>query len=257
MMNSSSLHRALCRAARRAAGESGQSLIIALVLTSALTISIAAIASNMTSNESAFGRDRQTDRSLNIAEAGLNNGLGVVAQQDPSNLVSTPPGPYNNVSVDGGKVSYSLAKSGSTWTITATGTSPNGKVTRQVQQKVLYTASTTTVDASNVYGDGLFVSGTSGCTNVTGNSTINSNIWVANDLCITGNTMITPSAANTYSLYVGGQYSAVGNIQVGSAAAPMSSAGTLRLDRQRDRRTARSAEHLHTTRTSSTGRHFS
>jgi len=216
--------RLLAHGRSRASRESGQSLVVALVVTGALTISVAAIITYMTSNESAFGRDRQADRALNIAEAGLNNGLSVLANVNPNNSLGSWSTPYT-ASVDGGQVQYSLAKSGSTWTITATGTSPNGKVTRQLQESVNYTASTTTVDASAVYGDGIFVNGTSGCTNVTSNATVKANIWVNNSLCLTGNINLVPATSNAYSLYVGGQYSATGNIWIGtSPSALLSSA---------------------------------
>ena len=64
-------------------GEEGQSLVVALVLVSALTISIAGIITFTTSNERSFGRDRVSDRALAAAEAGLANGVSRVAAGRP------------------------------------------------------------------------------------------------------------------------------------------------------------------------------
>jgi len=210
------------RAWRIAALERGQSLVLALVLTAALTISIAGIISYTTGNQFSFNRDRQADRALNIAEAGLNQGLSVVGNQDPNN----PPGSLSltPLKTDGVTPTVTFTKNGSTWTITSTAVSPDGSVTRKLEEQIVSAPSTQTVDASAVYGDGIFVASSTGCTNVTGNATVHANIWVNNGLCITGNTVLTPDQANKYSLYVGGQYSAVGNIQVGTAALPLSSA---------------------------------
>ena len=66
-------------------GEEGQSLIVALILVSALTISIAGVITFMGSNESSAGRDRHVVRALDVAEAGLSNAMSVIAANDPTN----------------------------------------------------------------------------------------------------------------------------------------------------------------------------
>jgi len=73
------------RFVRQARSESGQSLVLAFIVMCALSITIGGIVSFTTSNETQFGRDRQLDRAFHIAEAGLNNGIDVVALKDPSN----------------------------------------------------------------------------------------------------------------------------------------------------------------------------
>ena len=55
--------------------EEGIALILSLIVMGVLTITTAAVVTATTSNEHAFGRDRQANRALNIAEAGLNAGV--------------------------------------------------------------------------------------------------------------------------------------------------------------------------------------
>src|SRR5689334_8958209 len=59
---------------RRLADERGLSLVLALIVVTALSITTAALAQLIQSNEHAFGRDRQEERAFNIAEAGINYG---------------------------------------------------------------------------------------------------------------------------------------------------------------------------------------
>ena len=68
--------RADLRAAAR--GEDGIALILSVIVMLVLTIAVTATLTAVTSNEHAFGRDRQTNRALNIAESGLNAGVAAV-----------------------------------------------------------------------------------------------------------------------------------------------------------------------------------
>ena len=56
--------------------------MLALVIMGALSITIASVALYTTSNETHSARDRDVARALNTAEAGLNNALAVLTQQD-------------------------------------------------------------------------------------------------------------------------------------------------------------------------------
>ena len=67
--------------------ESGQSLLLALMVLFALSISLAGVYSYLGGNEGHFNRDQQDQRALSIAEAGLNDGLASVTKADPSNAV--------------------------------------------------------------------------------------------------------------------------------------------------------------------------
>src|SRR4029079_12604241 len=179
------------------------------------SVTIAAVATFTTSNETNSGRDRDTARALGVAEAGLNNALAVLTQQDStgtqpigSTLSST------TFSLDGGSGTYSATKtSGLEWTISATGTSPSGQVTRKLELKLDGTQSTQSTQQSPVYGYGFFVNATTGCTTIAGNSPVQVSVFVRNDLCLTGNAAISQPGvtSNTLTVYVGGKYTATSN----------------------------------------------
>ena len=69
----------------------GIALALSLLVMGVLTIATAAVITASTSNERAFGRDRQTSRALNIAEAGLNAAVAALKTL-PADAVSLPPG---------------------------------------------------------------------------------------------------------------------------------------------------------------------
>src|SRR5262249_58755171 len=71
------------------AGEDGMALILAVIVMAVLTIGTAATVELVKSNEHAFGRDRQVNRALNIAEAGLNAGVDAVKAL-PATATSVP-----------------------------------------------------------------------------------------------------------------------------------------------------------------------
>jgi hypothetical protein len=188
---------------------------MALMVMGAFSITIAGIATFMTSNERSTARDRDTARALNVAEAGLNNALSVLSQQDSggnqpigATLASTA------FTIDGGSGTFSATKSAALeWTISASGNSPNGSVTRHLELKVSGTTSTTGTQQSGVYGFGFFVNATSGCTTIGGNSPVQVSVFVRNDLCLSGNAAISQSGttSNTLTVYVGGKYTATSN----------------------------------------------
>ena len=78
------------RSFERLADERGISLVLSLLVVAALSITTAALAQLVASNEHAFGRDRQARLAFNTAEAGLNYGISYLAQTtDPSGVQST------------------------------------------------------------------------------------------------------------------------------------------------------------------------
>ena len=66
--------------------ESGQSLVLAMIVMSALTISIGALISFTTGNETQFGRDRESARAFHVAEAGVNDGLSLIVTNDDNDV---------------------------------------------------------------------------------------------------------------------------------------------------------------------------
>src|ERR1041385_8976400 len=92
--------------------EAGQTLVLALIVMAALTITTAGVITFMTSNETSSGRDRQVVSALSSAEAGLSNGISWVIKNDSSNDTITYPSDnqphtFGPVSLDG-KVIVSL-----------------------------------------------------------------------------------------------------------------------------------------------------
>ncbi len=202
--------------------ENGVALVLALAVAASFAISTTAIASYMVSNESAAGRSRETMRALSVAEAGLNNALSVLSQQDPSGTqaVGSTLG-STSFTLDGGSGTYSATKTGALeWTVSSSGVSPNGSVTRNLELKVAATTTTTGTTASAVYGWGFYVASTSGCTSSSGNSTLQISVWVANNLCLSGNQVISEpgTGSGTLSVYIGGRLTASGNARIGSAS---------------------------------------
>jgi Tfp pilus assembly protein PilX len=220
--------------------DDGIALVLTLIVMGLLTITTIAVVTAMNSNEQAFGRDRQTNRALNVAEAALNAGLSAVKAL-PATATTLSPA---SGTVDQGSWSYTAARTQDTtnpdlyyWTVTATGLSPDGKVTRIVSQRVSETIThnsqtqTVTTPASAVYGYGLYLgsanqtcdSATSG-PNVFGASfQLTSDAYVKGDLCVSGGG--SPIFAQPgQNLYIGGYYRTKGNSSpIGTQSAKLSS----------------------------------
>jgi Tfp pilus assembly protein PilX len=230
---------------RNFARQDGIALILSVIVMAVLTIATAAVITQVTSNEHAFGRDRQTNRALNIAEAGLNAGLDAVKAQAATATTLTP----DNGTVDDGSWSYTGTRTQDAtnpdlyyWTITSTGISPDGRVTRIVRKTVSETVThhstttTTTTPQSAAYNYGFFLGDASsdctaaGSTNnnsFSGNFTISASFYVAGSLCISQqNTNVRePDAAHprTIKVYVGNKFKTGGNntSPIGTSAAPI------------------------------------
>lgn len=220
----------LRRATARLRDESGVALILALVVVMTLTISVAALTTLASTNERAFGRDRQDVRALNSAEAGLNGAIAKL-KASPASTTSIP---NLSGSIDSGNWAYTTSRTQPDptghpneylWTITATGTSPNGSVTRQVQTQVKQTITpgtstvTTTVPQSAVYSYGLYMGDPNSDCTVSGGNLFNGStavtvpIYVGGSLCLTGGSSIAEPASSpggTLTLYVGKKFKTQG-----------------------------------------------
>jgi hypothetical protein len=236
------VRRGLHRFIRRLSSESGQSLVLAFIVMCALSITVGGVISFTTSNESQFGRDRQLDRAFHIAEAGLNNGIQVVASKDPSNdptqigtRYPAAAGTTYSLSLDGGTGTYYVQKYAATspectthagsapnscWVIIATGNSPDGKILKQLQESIYWRTVTAPVD--DVYGFGLFVAnppGPGACVNTHGTTLLDiDNIWINGDFCPSGGAGFEPTADSVGSVYIGGTYEGRNNTSIGTAS---------------------------------------
>jgi Tfp pilus assembly protein PilX len=218
--------------------EGGQSLVLALIVMSALTISIGALISYTTGNERQFGRDRDSARAFHVAEAGVNNGLSLIVNNDDNDWQSpgTTLGPYP-VSLDGAAGTYTLTKHAKTepecqqiagsvascWVITGTAKSPNGKITRTIKETAYWLSASTNNPVNTNYG--LVVDNQGGAcvdTHGTVNFTIK-DVWISGDFCPSGNVSLIPPAAHTGSVYIGGVYQGKNNTSIGTSSLPYAS----------------------------------
>jgi hypothetical protein len=197
-------------------------LVLALVIMAMFTIASAGVITYLRSNETSFSRDRDVNRAIDIAEAGLQNGIAIVSNYDAD--LSKPNGatiPSTSYNIDGGTGSFSAVKSidpsdGVTnlWTITSQAKSPDGRVTRTVQQQIRAAEN----PQSPVYDYSLYVGGTASCVNLSGGFSAQGSIWVAGDLCLSGNGSINPPSNNHGTVYIGGNLNATNNTSVGTSS---------------------------------------
>ena len=233
--------RADLRAAAR--GEDGIALILSVIVMLVLTISVAGTITAVTANEHAFGRDRQTNRALNIAEAGMNAGVAAVKAL-PATATSLSPA---SGTTDNGSWSYSVTRAQDStnpdlylWTITSTGVSPDGNVSRIVSTKVTETvthnssSTTTTVPASPSYAYGFFLGDPNsdcvtlgGGNSFAGNGALKVDVYRPRVALPSGQRSHPPARGHsgTLSLYVGKKYKYQGNNPtVGTSAAKIKQA---------------------------------
>ena len=227
--------------ARRALrDERGVALTLTLIIMASFAITTMAIATLMISNELSSGRDRNSVRAFNAAEAGINQALSVLSQQDSSGSQSVGSTlSSTTISIDGASGTYSATKSSALeWTVSASGTSPDGSVTRSLEVKVSAQTNTVGTAASPVYGWGFFMASTTpDCTTVSGSGNNIGNsalltipVYTAGSLCLSGggSPLIaepSTSAGGTIPLYVGGKFQTSGNSSpVGTSAKRLASA---------------------------------
>ena len=227
------LRRCLARRTSRSltwTGQEGIALVLSIIVIGVLTIGTAALITAVNSNEQAFGRDRQVNRALNVAEAGLNAGLDA-ARALPATATSLPDA---SGTTDQGSWSYTATRAQDSsnpdlyyWTITSTGVSPDGKISRIVSRKIAETithhSSSQTIhhDPSPAYNYGFFLGDpSSDCVtigtgnNFSGNLAISVSMYVAGSLCWGGSnvSMREPSGpGQTLSLYVGRKFKVTGS----------------------------------------------
>jgi hypothetical protein len=218
--------------------ESGQSLVLAMIVMSALSISIGALVSFTTGNESQFGRDRQSARAFHVAEAGVNNGLAIIVNTDDSDVqpAGTKLGPYA-ISLDGASGSYSLIKHASSdaecqqtagsaascWVITGTASSPDGRITRTIQETAYWNSASD--PGSKLFSYGLVIDNQGGsCVDTHGTTPLTiRDVWISGDFCPAGGVGIAPPLGHTGSVYIGGVYQGRNNTNIASSTVPYGS----------------------------------
>ncbi|MGZ4339142.1 MAG: hypothetical protein ACXVQ3_03705 [Gaiellaceae bacterium] len=219
--------------------ESGQALVLAMVVMSALTISIGALISFTTGNETQFGRDRESARAFHVAEAGVNNALSVLVNADDNDVqaVGSTLGPFA-IALDGANGTYRMTKYGSSdpecaqaggtsancWVITGTATSPNGRIQKTLQETAYWNSGND--QSAQIFQYGLVIDNQGApCVDTHGTTLLTiRDVWISGDFCPAGGVGITPPTAHTGSVYIGGVYQGRNNTSIGTSSLPYAAA---------------------------------
>jgi type II secretory pathway pseudopilin PulG len=194
-------------------------LPFALVVTVILSALAAAIFTYATTNQGSAERARADQRAYGLAEAGLSYAFSTLMNQsDPTSPTSfSSPSP---VSLNGGSFTYSGTLSGTTWTLTGTGTTanPSGPSAANVVRTVSAQAEiTTTTQADMRPWDYLFIDQPSGCITLGNGVAMDVSLYVRGDLCLENNSQISSPAVHL----LGRLYTNSPQAQVGSVADPI------------------------------------
>jgi hypothetical protein len=195
--------------------QSGIALPMAIGMILILTVSVGAIAVLSYSNLNATKREGFDEQALSLAEAGVNEALGLLAAA-PNPLAPGAVG-AGSLAMDSGTAAYSSSLSGTTWTFTGTGTVPPaisgaGDVVRTVSVQV-------NVSTAGTAWQYLFAGGSSGCVVVDNNATVSAALYTRGDLCIADDTHVVGSPVE-----VEGTVTLGTNATIGSAVTPVAQA---------------------------------
>ena len=197
--------------------ERGLALPFALGVMVILSALSAGIFVYVTTNQGAARRAQADQKAFGLAETGLSYAFSVLENDsDPTTPASFSAGP---VTLTGGTVTYSGALSGTTWTLTGTGTVPNpsgpgaASVVRTVSAQA---AITTTTIADMRPWNYLFVDNPSDCVTLGNSVTADVSLYVRGNLCLQNNAQIDSPAVHVLgSVYV------TNNAQIGSSSDPV------------------------------------
>lgn len=205
------------RIALRALGrdEDGFVLVLALGALVALTAVVASVGFLVTRNESASSRSLAVQRARSLAEAGLNDALA--ALYEAPNKLDAASVPATTRTLEGGSYTFSGALSGTTWTLTGSGTlrSPAGTAVPQVARTVSRQVQVVQQPVLDIWRY-LYSDTLTGCMQVSNNATIGAPLYVRGNLCVGNNGHIRGSP-----LQVRGSLTLDNNSDVGTAASPL------------------------------------
>jgi Tfp pilus assembly protein PilX len=192
--------------------ERGLALPMALGVTMVLAALSAAIFTYTTMNQQSAYRAQADQKAYGLAETGLSYALSRL--QNTSNLYDTNAVPSTTVSLTGGSTTYSGSLSGTTWTLTSTGTvaNPSAPGAASVVRTVSTQAQiTTTTQADMSPWDYLFVDQPSGCLTLDNSVSLDLALYVRGDLCLNNTANVHgPKVDLLGSLYVNSPQAGVG-----------------------------------------------
>jgi hypothetical protein len=228
--------------------QSGQALILAVIIMAVLVVGATAAASLMSSNQTTSGREKQAARALAGGEAGLQFAANAAVAAEAAGTQSSVSGHPATTTVDGNQVTWTATKAGLTWTLDATAVSPNGKVTRVLQEQVQQLSTPGQQQTPPIYGYGFVMGGAPHTGSLTpdqvcsspsallpttsfgGSGAITVPTWIEGDVCITGgaNPAIGNPSGSTIPVHIGGAVYVNGpNYAIGTPTSPVASAAII------------------------------
>ena len=167
----------------------GQALIIAIIVMAALTIGIVAVTQMASSQQGASDRDQAAQQALMLADDGVSNALSVLS--NTANPLDAAALPATSAPDGGGTSAYVGTLSGTTWTITGTGTLPSpiagaGPLTRTSTLEVA-------VSTANSPWQYLFADSAKGCLKLNNNAQVTTPLYTRGNLCLSNNARVTGS----------------------------------------------------------------
>ena len=193
---------------RLAQDEQGVALVLALISMLVLSsLSASVLLSSAVNHRSSYNSANAT-HAFALAEEGLADAEGVLYTKVTGGCTSNCV-PTSSFTQDGGTVSYSGTLSGSTWTMTGTGTI-NG-TSRKVSAQATVGASQTIPDPS--IWNYLYTDNKNSCFTLQGGSTVAVPLYTQGPVCITGGAHFTGS-----DLEVGGSLTIGGGSNIGTSS---------------------------------------
>lgn len=198
----------------RVGDERGIALVMALGIMFVMAIVAVAALQYTTSNSSSSTHSNASTKAFGLSEAGLSTARSVLfSSTDPMAPGAVGSG---SQSLDGGTSSYSGTLSGSTWTLTGTGTVPNPSGTGTAARTASEQLTISTQDTAWQY---LFSDSTSGCMSIKNNAAIAAPLYTRGNLCLGNNSQL-----NGSPLQVLGTLTLGSGSQVGSPGTPIAEA---------------------------------
>jgi Tfp pilus assembly protein PilX len=198
---------------RRLLGDQrGLALPYALGVTMVLSALAAGIFGYVTMNQSSAKRAQADQRAYGLAETGLSYALSRL--QNAADPYATSNVPSTSVALTGGSTTYSGSLSGTTWTLTSTGTvaNPSGPGAADITRTVsMQAAITTSTQADMRPWDYLFVDQPSGCITLGNSVTLTISLYVRGNLCLENNSQVAGPAVDILgSLYTNSPQASIG-----------------------------------------------
>jgi len=204
---------------RRALGdERGMALPYALGVTMVLSALAAAIFAYTTTNQGAARRTQADQRAYGLAETGLSYALSTL--QNAADPYSVSNVPSTTVTLTGGSATYNGSLSGTTWTLSSSGTvtNPSGPDAANIVRTVSMQAEITTTSQADMRPwDYLFVDQPSGCITMGNSVTLTISLYVRGNLCLENNSVVSGPAVNL----VGDLYTNSPQASIGTSGNPI------------------------------------